>query len=83
MVEHGSVKRVFVLKVVVEESFIDVSGAGNGVNAGASQAFAGNLLHCGAQNGGAALLGAAPGAEARFGVDGFHKNTLINQLVRL
>ena len=80
LVEHCAVNRFFVLEVVIKQSLVYASRAGNSIGTRAGNPFPGKLGHSSLQNSGAAFFGVAAGSETRFDCNRFH---LINQLVRL
>ncbi len=64
IVEHGAIKRLFVLEVVIEQRLVDAGLAGDGVGTGAGNAVLGELLRGGLQDRCPALLRLAAGAHA-------------------
>src|SRR5262249_25413186 len=64
VVEHGAIKRLFVLEVVIKQSLVHMRAAGNGVGTRSGDPFPSKFLRSGVQNGSAAFFRLSPRTKA-------------------
>ena len=68
VIQNRAVERFLIFEVVVEQGLVDAGLAGDGVGAGSGYSVGGELVSCGLENRGAALLGLAARAHAVWGL---------------